>query len=283
VLTDVQISFDMEGFGGERGSPVSRVYPRNVYDLFAGEQLVLAGRYREGGAARVRLVGKVGNERREFQFPVSFASSSHDETHSYVEKLWAVRRVGEIIDEIDLKGKNQELVNELVELAKRHGIVTPYTSFLADETQSVHDVAGLRVRAGDALERLAEHEGRGGFEQRDIKLSLQQAGAADGSVPGAAGARPTRMNMLNRFAGSAADQDAAAAKMLQVGRKTFLLRDGKWIDSAITDEQQKAAKKIERFGPEYFTLLRQLSRDAQRYLAIDGEVTVVIDGQAYSY
>ena len=45
-----------------------------------------------------------------------------------------MRRVGEIIDEIDLKGKNDELVKELVDLSTKHGILTPYTSFLADET-----------------------------------------------------------------------------------------------------------------------------------------------------
>ena len=45
-----------------------------------------------------------------------------------------MRRVGEILDEIDLKGKNDELVKELVMLSTKHGIITPYTSFLADET-----------------------------------------------------------------------------------------------------------------------------------------------------
>ena len=60
---------------------------------------------------------------------------------SFVAKLWATRRVGEIIDELDLKGRNEELVNELVALATEHGILTPYTSFLADETSDVRDVA----------------------------------------------------------------------------------------------------------------------------------------------
>ena len=64
---------------------------------------------------------------------------SGDESLAFIEKLWAVRRVGEIIDEIDLKGKNDELVKELVELSTRHGILTPYTSFMADETINIHE------------------------------------------------------------------------------------------------------------------------------------------------
>ena len=70
-----------------------------------------------------------------------------DNTHAFVEKLWAVRRVGEIIDELDLKGKNDELVKELVALATKHGILTPYTSFMADENTNIHDLAGNASRA----------------------------------------------------------------------------------------------------------------------------------------
>jgi hypothetical protein len=53
-----------------------------------------------------------------------------------------MRRIGEIIDELDLKGKNEELVKELVALSTKHGILTPYTSFLADEK---HELGGVRL------------------------------------------------------------------------------------------------------------------------------------------
>ena len=60
--------------------------------------------------------------------------------------------MGEILDELDLKGKNDELVKELVELATRHGILTPYTSFMADENANLHDLAATspRPRGGSA-------------------------------------------------------------------------------------------------------------------------------------
>ena len=44
VMTDVSITVDVEGFSPERGSVVSRVYPKDAYDLFAGDQLVIVGR-----------------------------------------------------------------------------------------------------------------------------------------------------------------------------------------------------------------------------------------------
>ena len=85
--------------------------------------------------------GEVGGEQQSFEFNVNFAKRGSGLSNRYVEKLWANRRIGEIIDQIDLNGKNQELMDELIRLAKRHGIVTPYTSFLADENQAASQFA----------------------------------------------------------------------------------------------------------------------------------------------
>ena len=135
AMKDIAISFDVEDFPVEHGSVVSRVYPRDAYDLFAGDQLVLVGRYKKGGAAKVTIRGNVEGTKHEFHFPVKLVNKSNDETFAFVEKLWAMRRVGEIIDEIDLQGKNQELIDELVALGHS-----------ARHCDSVHVVPGGRER-----------------------------------------------------------------------------------------------------------------------------------------
>jgi len=89
-----------------------------------------------------------------------------------------MRRVGEIIDEIDLKGKNEELIDELVALSTRHGIITPYTSFLADEDLNRRDLAEHRQAASEELSFLGVEAGRAGFVQRDFKAQLQRAAQA---------------------------------------------------------------------------------------------------------
>ena len=66
-------------------------------------------------------------------FPAELAGAYKGTTHEFVERLWAVRRVGDLIDQIDLHGQNRELTDELVALSGKYGILTPYTSFLADE------------------------------------------------------------------------------------------------------------------------------------------------------
>ncbi len=300
AMKDIAISVDMEDFPVERGSVVNRVYPRDAYDLFAGDQLVLVGRYKKGGAAKVTIRGNVDGTKHEFHFPVQLVSKSNDETFAFAEKLWAMRRVGEIIDQIDLQGKNQELIDELVALATRHGILTPYTSFLADENANVHDVASNTRRAGIALDSLSEAEGVSGFVQRDIKQQFQRAkNAAPSSGGGGFGGSGLGAGMSGGAVGGPAanfyaapgtalrtlaeDKAIAVTNVRQLGGKTFYLRNKKWVDSTITAEQEKNVQQLKRFSPEYFNLITKFGKEVGKYAASDDEVTVVLEGQAYSF
>ena len=153
VLTGVRLQFVFDAIKTSEGDPINRVYPKDSFDLFAGEQLVVVGRYRKPGTAKVIVQGSIGEVQQKFDFPVTLVDKSNDDGFAFIEKLWAVRRVGEILDQLDLNGQNNELVKELVDLATQHGILTPYTSFMADENTNLHDVAGNMGRAGGRLER----------------------------------------------------------------------------------------------------------------------------------
>ncbi|NQT17240.1 MAG: VWA domain-containing protein, partial [Planctomycetes bacterium] len=179
VMTDVAVKFEFDSLKVAHGPPVKRMYPKQFTDLFEGEQLVVVGRYRKPGLAKVKITGKVAGAVQKFDFPVELVDKSDDQSYAFVEKLWAMRRIGEIIDEMDLKGKNDELIKELVSLSTKHGILTPYTSFLADEDAEVGDLAARsssgEEKAGGLLRRLGEAEGVAGFVQRDAKKRLLEA------------------------------------------------------------------------------------------------------------
>jgi Ca-activated chloride channel family protein len=175
VLTDMKIRYDFDTVKTEDGPPVNRIYPRETADLFAGDQLVVVGRYKKAGTAKVVATGRIGDKEERFDFPATFVEQSGDESLAFVEKLWAVRRVGEILDQMDLSGKNNELVKELVELATRHGILTPYTSFMADETTNIHDLTSNFDRANRRLESLSQTGGAAGTAQRAMKADFQNA------------------------------------------------------------------------------------------------------------
>ncbi len=107
----------------------SEVYPAELPDLFHGSQLVVLGRYSGKGAAAIKLSGQVGKETKEFVYELTFPDKTKDE-REFVEHLWARRKVGFMLDQIRANGEKKELVEEVIALAKKYGITTPYTSYL---------------------------------------------------------------------------------------------------------------------------------------------------------
>src|SRR5262249_35012894 len=65
----------------------------------------------------------------EFTYQIRFPAKAKD-GKDFVEELWARRKVGYLLTQIRLNGNNKELVEEVVTLAKKYGITTPYTSYL---------------------------------------------------------------------------------------------------------------------------------------------------------
>ena len=270
VLTGMKMRYDFDAVKTEEGSPISRVYPREAVDLFAGDQLVVVGRYKKAGAAKVVLTGRIGDKEEQFDFPATFVEQSNDESLAFIEKLWAVRRVGEILDQMDLNGKNDELVKELVELATRHGILTPYTSFMADETTNIHDITSNFDRANRRLESLSQTGGAAGTAQRAMKGDFQNAynfqAANDYSghcaMPRRQGAHPTvfaasprprqpacaaAMAQVAAMAAAEAAADAAAAAPQCPGAEAAKAAG----ELSYGGEIQEEAGKAQAVGPQY--------------------------------
>jgi Ca-activated chloride channel family protein len=273
VLTDVSLKFDVEGLRAEDGSATNRIYPKGTFDLFEGEQLVVVGRYKKPGSAKVVVSGAVGGQSQSFDFPATFVEKSADDTNGFVEKLWATRRVGEIIDELDLKGRNEELIKELVELSTKHGIMTPYTSFLADETTRLSDLAANTAEAEVRLKRLAEVDGLSGVAQRGGKAELQFGVRA--LAPSSAPAKAAG-NAVYRDADT--DKEVVVESIRNVGNKSFYCRNHQWIDSTVTEEQQKNARKVTQFSDEFFKLADRHGKKLSQCLVFDEPVFVNLDG-----
>ncbi len=254
MMTDVAVDIQLDG------GTTSRVYPRQMPDLFRGDQLVLVGRYRKGGAAKINLTGVAGGKKQAFLFPATFADTSRDETDGFVARLWAIRRIGEIIDDLDLHGHNQELVDELVALSVKHGILTPYTSFLADDHVSLSARRDNGAFAGQSVsEQINVVSGAAGFLQREQKGQYQNA-----------------ITIQRK------DASGAEAKALkQVGQKAFFKKEGTWRDSSVTDEQAKTAVHVVQFSRKYFDLAAAHGGAMARYLAFSEPVLVNLGKETY--
>src|SRR6266545_3590885 len=132
---------------------IAEVYPPQLPDLFHETQLVVLGRYSGKGHAAIKLTGNVGKFAKEFVYEVNFPEKTKDDK-SFVEDLWARRKVGYMLDHIRVNGAQKELVDEVVVLAKRYGIITPYTSYLVVPDAAVPVAAARRVLPDVALRPL---------------------------------------------------------------------------------------------------------------------------------
>lgn len=272
VMTDVAIDFDFDVVRPvEQGSSVSRVYPSQLSDLFAGEQLIIVGRYDTFGRAKVTLTGQLRGTEQSFDFPAEFTESSGDSSYVFVEKLWAMRRIGEIIDDLDLNGANEELVRELVALSTKHGILTPYTSFLADESGRQLASQDRFRRAGETVDEfLVEESGVAGFAQRSQKEALRGANqapvrryfdTADGLFGGSFGGGGGGVPGANRSEARDLVTDAplSVSGIRTVEEQTLYRENDLWVtpDTSELDLERDAADitVLEKFSDEYFELV----------------------------
>jgi Ca-activated chloride channel homolog len=121
----------------------NEIYPADLPDLFHGNQLIVMGRFNGKGPSAIQLTGMVGMEKKNFAYDVSFPDKTNDD-HAFVEQLWARRKVGYMLDQIRANGEKKELVDEVVALAKKYGITTPYTSYLIVPDAAMPVAAGTR-------------------------------------------------------------------------------------------------------------------------------------------
>lgn len=284
VLTDVAVKFEFDQLRTEEGDPVSRLFPRQPGDLFEGDQMVLVGRYKKTGRAKVVITGSVGGRAQSFDFPAELVEKSGDESYAFVEKLWAMRRIGEIIDQLDLVGMNDELVKELVDLSTKHGILTPYTSFLADENARPADLAlgASTERAKHVLGRLHETEGQAAFSQRAEKGGLQKANIApEQSVVDAPGKGANFRDIDN-------DALVYTRGLRNVGNQALYCRGKTWVTRGTSKlDPEKDADKIkpvERFSDDYFKLVAANTPAQNQILCSQREgeeLLIELRGQAY--
>jgi Ca-activated chloride channel family protein len=307
-LTDVKVQFDFHtAAAAGSAEPISRTYPRQLTDLFSGEQFVWVGRYKKFGSVKVSLSGVQSGARQTFNLTADLVERSVGESNGFVEKVWATRRIGELIDDIDLHGQNRELIDELVQLSMKHGILTPYTSFLADERVDLANSADVQLRAGHSLRRLEEREGKSGFDQRVAKnrfnlarqapslgLNAPEADALSPAVPASpriGGRMPAKngggggMGMASGTSlaqTSPAQPQPSEATVLNVGQKTFYRRNNRWEDAEATGQKDKDVIHLKQYSKEFFELAARDNSRFAKYLAIDAPALVHIEGQTYS-
>lgn len=274
VLADVTLEFgDLE---------VRDVFPPRIQDLFAGTELIVAGRYKGEGDRALKLSGSRRGEREHFIFESTFPAVSTK--HEFLPRLWATRKVGYLLDQMRLHGESQEVKDNIVELATRYGIVTPYTAYLVTEPGSV-------ARRGSEIDP-DTFSAAMQFPEQQSRLDRRRAAMRRPALAPGPGMTNTngkeavelsratqRMRQAEREEDAADDAEGKKSRKVErIGDRTFYLIEGTWTDSSRTKEME--TKKLTLFSDEYFAFLREHPEIA-RCFALGDRVIVVVDGTAY--
>jgi Ca-activated chloride channel family protein len=230
--------------------------------LFAGNQVIVTGRYKKGGQVDLTLNGEVNGQREVMKYrDLAFSKGSTQSKRQYdsLPRIWATRKVGYLLREIRLQGMNEELIQQVIQLSVRYGIVTPYTSYLVEEPQ-VLGFENQQSLANDAMKSYetmpsAEVSGFGAVER-----------AVDEGAMSAAESAPQTSQDVQQ-----------TVKM--VGNRTFLWQENQWVDT-LYDESSMPLHKIPFLSEAYYDLLN-IYPDVQKSLAVGDRLIVVLEGKAY--
>lgn len=164
-------------------------------------------------------------------------------------------------------------MDEIVELSVRYGIITPYTSFLVDETEDVLSEEGRDRGPSRSIKPwplLPQRRlmGQGPVDKSEAKSVLRGAQA----VPMAPAEIP-----------SGADRGGGGGEVVPirevvkyVGDKTFVLQDDVWIDTAY-DVDKMTTTKVS-FGSDNCFELLTARPEWGKYFALGTHVIVVLEG-----
>ena len=163
--------------------------------------------------------GTVNGQPREIKFEDATFTPSGG--YDFIPRLWATRKIGYLLRQIRLQGEQKELVQEVIALSVRYGIVTPYTSYLITDDN-------ILTSAGQT--KAAEKE-----------TSRLQAAPAAVSGAGAVQTSKDQSGMTQ------ADQAAAPAQqyaqsLKQQGTRTFIVQNNVWTDTQFDPSRMKTTQ-----------------------------------------
>lgn len=248
VLTDLLLQVS--------GTDIKELFPVTMPDLFHGSQLLVLGRYTNGGNVTLKLSGKQNKTEKQYLFTTEFTSD--DTSNHFLPRLWASRKIAHLTDKVMLDGKNKDIVDEIVSLSKKYGIITKYTSGLIDvdahKFGRVDEIAQCvySQMSYDTLNQVGECA----CEQAMVQKSMRKGATVCSNY-------------------TSGDRGAEIQeKVRMVGARTFFLKEGVWIDS--DHAESSSITKIKAFSDEYFEFLED-NPHLSIYFAIGKSVIIKTD------
>ncbi|MBK8492859.1 MAG: VWA domain-containing protein [Saprospirales bacterium] len=277
VLTDIEWSI-------EGSIKAIEVYPKKLPDLFRGETLALFGRYGGDGKAQLKLRGHMNGKKVEYTFGVDFPKD--DTQYAFLPPLWGTRAVGYLLEQIRLQGESKELVDEVVRLSKKYGILTPYTSYLILEDEAML-IGQNQIRRDDAMftPRMTEADHKRQSKEYQDAISEEGAGSVRASdefqqLNQSSNLADAQVGKSRMQYGEPGASRNLAEEVVRVQGRALYRNNGAWQDGEWTDAVQNKLRvnRIQFNTPAYFQLLDNQPETA-RFLSLGQHVRFYWKGE----
>ncbi|MDB5354277.1 MAG: hypothetical protein JWN24_730 [Phycisphaerales bacterium] len=199
VMTD--LAFDFQGADVYDLQP----QPQKLPALYHGSPLVVYGRYRGAGPAKITVRGKIGDKPVEQTVPLDFPKE--DDRNPEIERMWAWKKIDRLLN--GPEGSRTSAIDEVVQLGETYSIASEYTSFIVLENDS--EYARWKITQRNAF-RLARD--RDAQQQVAMQLqALREKAAADlgPALPGKSAGAPLAASPVGAPTVNPADAPPAPA------------------------------------------------------------------------
>jgi tetratricopeptide (TPR) repeat protein len=177
TITDFQL---------DAGAGLDEVFTSADGKVSWGGELVLLARSHHDLPSQVKVKGRLAGQ----PFERSYAIEEEDESvAALVPRLWAAANMKKILGE---GGGADEQRGTLVKLGLDYGLMTPFTSFLALESEQAYAAQGIARKRGPAFGRLATAEKKEATEESDRAMLKGHAGEPPAPTLAVAPAAPAR-------------------------------------------------------------------------------------------
>jgi Ca-activated chloride channel homolog len=280
VFTNLSINFGKE-------IEARLLYPKTLPDLFRGSSITILGRYHGHGASTITLKGQVRGKPQTIAYNAEFPQTTG--AYAFIASLWAARRIGFLLDQIRLNGEDKELVDEVTTLAKAHGIITPYTSYLIveDEDRLVRQRQLPEERR--SLSAVTRHIGSRFAEDKKMEYEAikEKSGAPSARASSEIQALSKSMNNEQISQGKTrlnyTEKDGSRANLAEqvrtINGRAFYRTGVQWTDVQVQNAKGSPNKRRMQFGSkEYFELIRN-SPEAAQYMAQGKNVSFMLNAE----
>ncbi len=183
---------------------VTQLSPSKIPDLWAGQPILINGRYTNGGVDTIIVRGKLLNQPYQQKLRVRLPKVKAN--NEAIATIWARQKVRHFMNKMVKRGQNPQLIKEIQKLGLKYHLMTQWTSFVAVEEKTVNKNGKIKtIHQAVEMPEAVSYEGVFGLQTKGIHFRRSYHIAATTSLPmtlGSSTVKPSNITNIRFFLGT---------------------------------------------------------------------------------